>query len=220
MSVRKLSIPGAEAPTQSVRIMGIDPGSQRTGVGIIDIDAVGRTQHVFHTAVVLLDNETFPLRLKQIFDDLRADHRRASPRRSRDRARVHGAQRRLRAQARAGARRGDLRGGQPGAFRRRVFGEGDQAIRRRRRRRREAPGTAHGGYTFEHRARNCRPTPPMRSRSRSRTRTRVRACSASAWTLSAAAVLHGGGHRRGRAGRRHDRTGSGGFSLRSSRPGC
>jgi crossover junction endodeoxyribonuclease RuvC len=78
MSVRKLSIPGAEAPTQSVRIMGIDPGSQRTGVGIIDIDAVGRTQHVFHTAVVLLDNETFPLRLKQIFDDLRqiiAEHR-------------------------------------------------------------------------------------------------------------------------------------------------
>ena len=71
MSVRKLSIPGAEAPTQSVRIMGIDPGSQRTGVGIIDIDAIGRTQHVFHTAVVLLDNETFPLRLKQIFDDLR-----------------------------------------------------------------------------------------------------------------------------------------------------
>ena len=45
--------------------MGIDPGSQRTGVGIIDIDASGRTQHVFHTAVVLLDNPTFPLRLKQ-----------------------------------------------------------------------------------------------------------------------------------------------------------
>jgi len=71
MSVRKLSIPSADAPTQRTRIMGIDPGSQRTGVGIIDIDAAGRTQHVFHAAVVLLDNETFPLRLKQIFDDLR-----------------------------------------------------------------------------------------------------------------------------------------------------
>ena len=48
--------------------MGIDPGSQRTGIGIIDVDAAGRSQHVFHTAVSLLDNETFPLRLKQIFD--------------------------------------------------------------------------------------------------------------------------------------------------------
>ena len=70
MSVRKLSSPSAEAQPQRVRIMGIDPGSQRTGVGIIDIDPVGRTQHVFHTAVVLLGNATFPLRLKQIFDDL------------------------------------------------------------------------------------------------------------------------------------------------------
>ena len=48
--------------------MGIDPGSQRTGVGIIDVDAAGRSQHVFHTTVSLLDNATFPLRLKQIFD--------------------------------------------------------------------------------------------------------------------------------------------------------
>jgi crossover junction endodeoxyribonuclease RuvC len=72
MSVRKLQFPNAESPAKSVRIMGIDPGSQRTGVGIIDIDASGRTLHVFHTAVVLLDNPTFPLRLKQIFDDLRS----------------------------------------------------------------------------------------------------------------------------------------------------
>jgi len=71
MSVRKLQFPSAESPAKSVRIMGIDPGSQRTGVGIIDIDASGRTLHVFHTAVVLLDNPTFPLRLKQIFDELR-----------------------------------------------------------------------------------------------------------------------------------------------------
>ena len=52
------------------RILGIDPGSQRTGVGVIDADATGTMRHVFHTAVKLLDNETFPLRLKQIFDDL------------------------------------------------------------------------------------------------------------------------------------------------------
>jgi len=54
----------------SVRILGIDPGSQRTGVGVIDADAAGRHRHVFHTALALLDNDTFPLRLKQIFDEL------------------------------------------------------------------------------------------------------------------------------------------------------
>lgn len=53
-----------------IRILGIDPGSQRTGVGIIDIDAVGASRHVFHAALQLLENETFPLRLKQIFDEL------------------------------------------------------------------------------------------------------------------------------------------------------
>lgn len=50
------------------RILGIDPGSQRTGIGIIDIDASGKAHHVFHEAIVLLDNETFHLRLKQIFE--------------------------------------------------------------------------------------------------------------------------------------------------------
>jgi crossover junction endodeoxyribonuclease RuvC len=55
----------------SVRILGIDPGSQRTGVGIVDVDAAGLTTHVFHTAVNLLDNDNFPLRLKQIFEELR-----------------------------------------------------------------------------------------------------------------------------------------------------
>lgn len=60
------------------RILGIDPGSQRTGVGIIDTDERGAASHVFHSALQLLDNETFPLRLKQIFDDvcaLIAEHR-------------------------------------------------------------------------------------------------------------------------------------------------
>ena len=60
------------------RILGIDPGSQRTGIGIIDADAGGASRHVFHTALDLLDNDTFPLRLKQIFDEvcaLIAEHR-------------------------------------------------------------------------------------------------------------------------------------------------
>jgi crossover junction endodeoxyribonuclease RuvC len=54
------------------RILGIDPGSQRTGIGIIDVDTAGKGTHVFHTAIKLLDNDTFHLRLKQIFDELGA----------------------------------------------------------------------------------------------------------------------------------------------------
>jgi crossover junction endodeoxyribonuclease RuvC len=54
------------------RILGIDPGSQRTGIGIIDVLPDGRCVHVFHTALQLLDNETFHLRLKQIYDEVGA----------------------------------------------------------------------------------------------------------------------------------------------------
>ncbi len=46
------------------RILGIDPGSQRTGVGIIDIDAAGRVLHVHHQPLVLLGAEDFPQRMK------------------------------------------------------------------------------------------------------------------------------------------------------------
>ena len=57
------------------RILGIDPGSQRTGVGIIDVDAAGRTTHVFHAPIQLLsaDEDTrdnFPLRLKRLLQGL------------------------------------------------------------------------------------------------------------------------------------------------------
>ena len=56
----------------SIRILGIDPGSQRTGLGVIDLDDGGRTRHVYNGAIQLLANETFPLRLKQIFDEVGA----------------------------------------------------------------------------------------------------------------------------------------------------
>lgn len=55
-----------------IRILGIDPGSQRTGIGIIDVAEDGRSHHVFHAAVNLLGNDTFHLRLKQIFDEIGA----------------------------------------------------------------------------------------------------------------------------------------------------
>ncbi len=60
--------PGA----RMTRILGIDPGSQRTGIGVIDVAADGRSRHVFHTALSLLGNDTFHLRLKQIFDEVSA----------------------------------------------------------------------------------------------------------------------------------------------------
>jgi crossover junction endodeoxyribonuclease RuvC len=56
----------------TVRILGIDPGSQRTGIGIIEVDESGRSRHVFNTALQLLGNDTFSSRLKQIFDEVSA----------------------------------------------------------------------------------------------------------------------------------------------------
>jgi crossover junction endodeoxyribonuclease RuvC len=52
------------------RILGIDPGSQRTGVGIIDVDAAGKATHVFDTALVLLGDGDFAMRLKRLLDGL------------------------------------------------------------------------------------------------------------------------------------------------------
>jgi crossover junction endodeoxyribonuclease RuvC len=56
----------------TVRILGIDPGSQRTGVGIIDVDAGGRISHVHHQPIVLLVADNFPQRLKVLLDELDA----------------------------------------------------------------------------------------------------------------------------------------------------
>ncbi|MBS0192655.1 MAG: crossover junction endodeoxyribonuclease RuvC [Proteobacteria bacterium] len=53
-----------------IRILGIDPGSQRTGVGIIDADAGGRVTHVHHAPLVLLGEGEFPQRLKRLLDGL------------------------------------------------------------------------------------------------------------------------------------------------------
>src|SRR3546814_17246109 len=54
------------------RILGIDPGSQRTGVGIIDVDAAGRATHVFHAPLLLLGEGGFAQRLKRLLDGLTA----------------------------------------------------------------------------------------------------------------------------------------------------
>ena len=54
------------------RILGIDPGSQRTGVGIIDCDGAGRARHVFHCPLVLTEASSFPQRLKLLLEGLGA----------------------------------------------------------------------------------------------------------------------------------------------------
>ena len=92
---------------ESIRILGIDPGSQATGFGIIDWQD-GDARYVASGAI-RTRGEAFPA---PVAPDLR---RRAGtrpavrPAGSRDRARVHAPQCRQRAQAGAGAGRGHLR---------------------------------------------------------------------------------------------------------------
>lgn len=53
------------------RILGIDPGSQRTGIGLVDVDATGRCAYVHCQALNLLqDTEDFPARLGKLVFDL------------------------------------------------------------------------------------------------------------------------------------------------------
>lgn len=60
----------ARGPAAAVRILGIDPGSMRTGVGIIDVDATGRARHVHHQPLVLLGEGDFAQRLRRLLDGL------------------------------------------------------------------------------------------------------------------------------------------------------
>lgn len=67
------SSPEARVPSPAkVRILGIDPGSQRTGVGIIDVDGGGRTIHVHHAPLLLLGEGDFSQRLKRLLHGLGA----------------------------------------------------------------------------------------------------------------------------------------------------
>ncbi len=54
------------------RILGIDPGSQRTGIGIVDVDPSGSCVHVHHCALFVAGAEDFPRRLKAILDGVGA----------------------------------------------------------------------------------------------------------------------------------------------------
>ena len=52
------------------RILGIDPGSQRTGIGVIDVAGDGRCTYVHCEALKLLDADDFPARLGLLCEGL------------------------------------------------------------------------------------------------------------------------------------------------------
>jgi len=53
-----------------LRILGIDPGSQCTGIGVIDVAADGRCRYVHCEGLKLLGAEDFPSRLGLLCDGL------------------------------------------------------------------------------------------------------------------------------------------------------
>lgn len=53
-----------------IRILGIDPGSQRTGIGVIDVARDGRCKFVHCEALKLLDAPDFPSRLGLLCEGL------------------------------------------------------------------------------------------------------------------------------------------------------
>ncbi|MBI3090692.1 MAG: crossover junction endodeoxyribonuclease RuvC [Candidatus Tectomicrobia bacterium] len=55
----------AVAAAAVVRIIGIDPGSKRVGVGVIDASH-DYVKHLFHATHVLDEEKTFPVRLVQL----------------------------------------------------------------------------------------------------------------------------------------------------------
>lgn len=53
-----------------IRILGIDPGSQWTGIGVIDVGSDGRCRYVHCEALKLLSAADFPARLGLLCDGL------------------------------------------------------------------------------------------------------------------------------------------------------
>ena len=68
-----MTIPDSRFPAPGhVRILGIDPGSQRTGLGVIDMASDGRCAFVAARALKLLDAEDVPSRLGLLCEGLEA----------------------------------------------------------------------------------------------------------------------------------------------------
>ncbi|HXS74007.1 MAG TPA: crossover junction endodeoxyribonuclease RuvC [Rhodanobacteraceae bacterium] len=64
---------GSRPPaTGCIRILGIDPGSLRTGVGVIEAGADGKLRCLLHTTLHVGGDDDFPQRLARIYDGLSA----------------------------------------------------------------------------------------------------------------------------------------------------
>ena len=161
----------ATAPVASVRVrvLGIDPGSRRTGFGVIDCTGT----HLVYVAsgAIAVSGRQFTDRLRTIFEAHARAHHGISAGGDRDRARVRAQECRQRAEARPGARRGamcavlsdDMRIFEyaPRAIKSAVVGYGGA-----RRRPRLRGWCARRSHSTD----GSRPTRPTRSRSRSVTR--------------------------------------------------
>ena len=55
-----------------MRILGIDPGSVRTGIGIVEADGQGNCRHLHHAALMVGGGDDFSRRLKAIFEGVQA----------------------------------------------------------------------------------------------------------------------------------------------------
>ena len=53
-----------------MRILGIDPGTQNTGIGVIDIDDRGEAVYCYHGCIRTSRKDSLPERLKQIYSGL------------------------------------------------------------------------------------------------------------------------------------------------------
>jgi crossover junction endodeoxyribonuclease RuvC len=63
---RRWALPSRTAAVGPVRILGLDPGSQATGFGVIDW--VGGEPRYVASGAIRTSGDTFPPRLRQIFD--------------------------------------------------------------------------------------------------------------------------------------------------------
>lgn len=61
-----------------MRILGIDPGIERTGWGIVDVDG-GNNKAIDYGCIVTSKNTAFPIRLKEIFSGIDAIIQRHNP---------------------------------------------------------------------------------------------------------------------------------------------
>ena len=155
--------PSHDRTPRSVRILGIDPGSQITG---LRHRRLRRRAHDGRRVGQHPQRRRAQRPPPQHLRRARPCGARVQARRNRDRARVPASQCRQRAEARPGARRGDLRDVRGRRADLRVQREPHQESGGRPRRRRERSSAADGADDPRRSSERCSPMRPMRLRRR------------------------------------------------------